>query len=335
MRKIPEIMAKAGNYSRERDARRAARDKGLKDEEFEILQGPKGWTWREKKKYVKVEDAKLHIGKEVLPKPVPGHAYIWLDPNGRFRWQDETEGLSQESFETIEAAEIVLNKYVAEQLTPKPEPTPIPGFVPGPQKLTPQEEEYGREVAKRLEKETVQSQTREEFEDHAINEELRPFLAEKRVCPECKIPINTYISSDKLFYVEHVRAGDYKDICDMSEEEVVNVPSTGAPQSDFKPHELARISNGDPIPPGTFTPDSLPKRVVIPRIHRSTVENPSKLVWEIAERMHQENPKVARKEVLAECVNQGIAYYTARTQYQVWVTVQKHSAAHADEINKR
>lgn len=49
-----------------------------------------------------------------------------------------------------------------------------------------------------------------------------------------------------------------------------------------------------------------------PRV--STCERPTKKVWDIADSM----PKASRKEVMAECVAQGIAYGTARTQYQAW-----------------
>lgn len=46
----------------------------------------------------------------------------------------------------------------------------------------------------------------------------------------------------------------------------------------------------------------------------STCERPTKRVWDIADSM----PKASRKEVMAECVRQGIAYGTSRTQYQAW-----------------
>lgn len=49
-----------------------------------------------------------------------------------------------------------------------------------------------------------------------------------------------------------------------------------------------------------------------PRI--STCEKPTKKVWHIADSM----PKASRKDVMAQCVAQGIAYGTARTQYQAW-----------------
>lgn len=46
----------------------------------------------------------------------------------------------------------------------------------------------------------------------------------------------------------------------------------------------------------------------------STVEGPCKMVWRIAD----ENRGKTRKEVLALCDEAGIAFYTARTQYQAW-----------------
>lgn len=49
-----------------------------------------------------------------------------------------------------------------------------------------------------------------------------------------------------------------------------------------------------------------------PRI--STTEKPTKKVWVIADSM----PGAKRKEVIEACVAQGIAYGTARTQYQHW-----------------
>lgn len=46
----------------------------------------------------------------------------------------------------------------------------------------------------------------------------------------------------------------------------------------------------------------------------STCERPTKKVWHIADSM----PGASRKAVMEECVRQGIAYGTARTQYQAW-----------------
>lgn len=60
--------------------------------------------------------------------------------------------------------------------------------------------------------------------------------------------------------------------------------------------------------------------------HESTIKRPCKQVWHIADSM----PGAKRKEVIAACVAQGIAYYTARTQYQQWLqTVKSQTATQA------
>lgn len=50
------------------------------------------------------------------------------------------------------------------------------------------------------------------------------------------------------------------------------------------------------------------------KLQFSTIKSPVKRVWHIADSM----PKAARKDVIAECVAQGVASGTARTQYQAW-----------------
>lgn len=50
------------------------------------------------------------------------------------------------------------------------------------------------------------------------------------------------------------------------------------------------------------------------RPRMSTAQRPTKLVWDIADKM----PGAKRKEVIEACVAAGIAYGTARTQYQHW-----------------
>lgn len=52
-------------------------------------------------------------------------------------------------------------------------------------------------------------------------------------------------------------------------------------------------------------------------VQESTVEHPCKLVWHIADAMKG----ARRKDVLAACVARGVAFYTARTQYQLWLSV--------------
>lgn len=48
-------------------------------------------------------------------------------------------------------------------------------------------------------------------------------------------------------------------------------------------------------------------------------DNPCKAVWEIADNMKGEK----RKDIIAACVSAGIAYNTARTQYQRYYTASK------------
>lgn len=53
----------------------------------------------------------------------------------------------------------------------------------------------------------------------------------------------------------------------------------------------------------------------------STAKRPCLLVWEIAESM----PGAKRKDVIAACVAKGVAFYTARTQYQHWSVATRNS----------
>jgi len=57
-------------------------------------------------------------------------------------------------------------------------------------------------------------------------------------------------------------------------------------------------------------------------VRESTVERPCKLVWHIADEM----VGARRKDVLAACVARGVAFYTARTQYQVWLSIKNGTA---------
>lgn len=50
------------------------------------------------------------------------------------------------------------------------------------------------------------------------------------------------------------------------------------------------------------------------RIAKSKVKNPCEAVWDICDK----NKDKPRKEILALCEKAGIAFYTARTQYQLW-----------------
>lgn len=64
----------------------------------------------------------------------------------------------------------------------------------------------------------------------------------------------------------------------------------------------------------------------------SSAEKPTKLVWHIADAMliaaqKAGEPMPKRKDVIEECVRQGIAYGTSRTQYQHWFKCYNDSIA--------
>lgn len=75
---------------------------------------------------------------------------------------------------------------------------------------------------------------------------------------------------------------------------------------------LAAVVNADVVAPPTVAPPK-PKLDVL-RV--STIERPTKRVWAIADDMLRANPNTKRSEIIAKCVAEGIAFYTARTQYQ-------------------
>lgn len=58
------------------------------------------------------------------------------------------------------------------------------------------------------------------------------------------------------------------------------------------------------------------------KLVKSTIENPVQRVWDIAQQMWGQR----RKDIIAECVRQGIAYNTARTQYQEYYSLKKKEA---------
>lgn len=58
------------------------------------------------------------------------------------------------------------------------------------------------------------------------------------------------------------------------------------------------------------------------KLVKSSVDNPVQLVWEIADRLWG----ARRKDIIAECVRQGVAYNTARTQYQAFYKVKSKEA---------
>lgn len=82
-----------------------------------------------------------------------------------------------------------------------------------------------------------------------------------------------------------------------------------------------------PVPPVAPAPKLAADKPAKEIRHASEAIRPTKLVWQIADDMKAENPAVTRREVLAECDRRGIAFYTARTQYQVWKGMQANETA--------
>jgi hypothetical protein len=76
---------------------------------------------------------------------------------------------------------------------------------------------------------------------------------------------------------------------------------------------LADNTQGETDEAATGLTDAAPTAVTKPRT-KSTVANPVQLVWALANSM----PRAKRKDIIAACVEQGVAFYTARTQYQLW-----------------
>lgn len=60
----------------------------------------------------------------------------------------------------------------------------------------------------------------------------------------------------------------------------------------------------------------------INQVKSSSAKKPVKLVWEIADKMWGE----PRKDIIAACVAAGIAYNTARTQYQAFYSIKSKEA---------
>jgi hypothetical protein len=90
-------------------------------------------------------------------------------------------------------------------------------------------------------------------------------------------------------------------------------------------HEIRKMENGrfgifEIAPKPEPEPKPKPKADIL---RESTIESPCQVVWEIAEEMFNDGHK--RKDIIAACVAKGIAFYTARTQYQKWFATLKNN----------
>lgn len=84
------------------------------------------------------------------------------------------------------------------------------------------------------------------------------------------------------------------------------------------------IEQTDPIVEKKVETEVKTKTETEPKVieNHSTVEKPCRLVWDLADAMKG----ARRKDVIAAAEAKGVAFYTARTQYQLWAQVQKEMA---------
>lgn len=135
----------------------------------------------------------------------------------------------------------------------------------------------------------------------------RPVIGEYVECPHCEV----HLSNGYTTHEDEVRDG----------------------KKGLEGQEFVCLACGEEFGPALkketkVTPQNKTKKQAepikgIPLTNKSVVDKPVKLVWHIADEMFaaaeangDDQPR--RKDVLAECVKRGIAFYTARTQYQQW-----------------
>ena len=53
----------------------------------------------------------------------------------------------------------------------------------------------------------------------------------------------------------------------------------------------------------------------------SAIKSPVKVAWDI----FSADPNLTRKDAITKAVDAGVSYYTARTQYQLWLTAYRNS----------
>lgn len=82
--------------------------------------------------------------------------------------------------------------------------------------------------------------------------------------------------------------------------------------------EEAGQLGGDQVLAEEYDGPEVAEAEAAPKLNKSTADRPCTLVWNIADAM----PGAKRKEVIEACVKAGVAYYTARTQYQQWKSLQ-------------
>ncbi len=136
------------------------------------------------------------------------------------------------------------------------------------------------------------------------NDCRQPIIGEFHHCPHCNIDLmNGYQTYDNLR------------------------EDAGMPVGGMKFQYVCLACDGEFGPEVVIEPEApkVPAKTIV-KLHKSEIDKPCKRVWAIAEAMLVSRPKAKRAEVLAACTAEGIAYYTARTQYQQWLGIRKEMA---------
>jgi len=103
--------------------------------------------------------------------------------------------------------------------------------------------------------------------------------------------------------------------------------SKKAPVKDSKKPASKKVSAKKVQAPAAPTPKLAPVlaapsyKTLAQATGKSKVENPTRLMWDLCDSMKGKR----RKDVIAKAIEQGISYYTARTQYQSWLTAFRNS----------
>lgn len=243
-------------YELKKSAARAAREDGLKDDQFEVVPNGKEWSYKTKGNKSMKDQLDKHLEKEksdakeakkrapVGERPTPGHPAS--DPPTTL----------QEVAENIPP--LVMPPELKAELTPAP--------VKPPRQLTP-DEQYRLDMAE-------------------ANERKRAEAAK----PKSEPTTTSVLPPEKV------------------------LPAPGPAPRVMK------------VVPQSQMPQKN-------RLHKSQIESPTKTVWAVADEMFEKNPSTTRKQVIEECTKRGIAYFTARTQYQQWLSARRESEENARKAN--
>lgn len=92
-----------------------------------------------------------------------------------------------------------------------------------------------------------------------------------------------------------------------------------------KPAKPAPKGKGKPVAPKASKPSKEGRATYaqLAKTHSgaSSIESPVAVMWNLCDEMQE----AKRKDVIAAAVQKGVGYYTARTQYQLWLTAFRNS----------